>query len=105
MQAALHGFAASTSSDTNSGNFEDEETQCIRGLSSSYFVLVTVHPLIFVFCFSRGDDTGEEASPAEGEGANEGASLGECGGSDCVRSEDEVKGKTVLIPYRHPSNF
>ena len=96
MQAALQGFVASTSSDTNSGNSEDEETQGIRGLSCSYFVLVTIHPFIFVFYLSRGDYTGEEASPAEGEGANEGASPGECGGSDCVRSEDEVKGKTTL---------
>ncbi len=97
MQAALQGFAASTSGDTNSGNSEDVETQGIRGLSCSYFVLVTVHPMIFVFCFSGDVDTGEEASPTEGEEANEGASPRECGGSDCVRSEDEVKGKTNLI--------
>ena len=74
-------------------------------MSCSYFVLVTIHPRIFVFCFLGGDDTGEEASPTEGEGANEGASPRECGGSDCVRSEDEVKGKTVSISYKHPSNF
>ena len=98
MQAALQGFAASTSSDNNSGNIEDEETQGIRGLSCLYFVLVTVHPLIFVFCFLGGEDTGEEASPTEGEGANEGASQGECGGSDCVRSKDEVKGNIIFIP-------
>ncbi len=68
------GFAASTSIDTISGNSEDEEMQGIRGLSCSYFVLVTIHPMIFVFCFSGGVDTGEEARPTEGEGANEGAS-------------------------------